>query len=54
MIREYLKYRDFIRHFKSHLSTMKEGVLYEIVGGKGETKGFFSLTDPHAQNEERS
>lgn len=52
MNREYIKYRPFLRQFASQIQQMKPDTLYEIVGGHGETKGFFSLTDPYAQNKE--
>jgi len=49
MKREYIKYRDFVRNFAGNLKNMEENTLYEIVGTKGITKGFFSLTDPYGK-----
>lgn len=48
---EYVKYREFLRNFASVIDEMLPGTLYEIVGGKGESKGFFSLTNPYEHEE---
>lgn len=46
MKHEYVKYRDFLRNFKTVRSGLSEDTLYEVVGTGGVTVGFFSLKNP--------
>lgn len=43
---DYVKHRDFLRDFKRFRDEADPNVVYEIVGGKGESIGYFTLNDP--------
>lgn len=46
MKHEYIKYRKFIRGFRSFVDEADEDTVYELVGGRGETIGYFMFKDP--------
>lgn len=46
MKNDYIKYRTFLRDFSRLTSEMDADTVYEIVGAKGITIGFFSLKNP--------
>lgn len=43
----YVKYREFLRHFKEFRDSADPNTVYEIIGEKGASIGYFSLINPY-------
>lgn len=50
MNKKYVRYRKFLRDFREVRDGLEDGEYYEVVGGNGETIGFFFKEDPNEGN----